>query len=156
MNIESVIQQHSQAIEWLLYRRRVIGPVNMATIQKAHDRYGESFMMDLLKIITPTGNTSNFTNFADMLKPGGFVDTAVKSQQQAAPGNKGKFWGFIDKLLTSVEKTGQTIGQFKTDTNGQPIPGTYQQPQPINPKVIYIVAAVLIVLIVTVLLLKKK
>lgn len=151
MSINNILNENKNAVSLLLRRYRVPGDPTIETINNAHRTHGAPFMTKLMAILTPT---AGFTNFADMLNPGGFIDTSVRSQQ---PKTTGKFWGFVDKLLSTTERAGQTIGQFKVDAAGNAIytdVDTQRQQQ--NQKTVLIIAAVLVVAIVAILIFKKK
>ena len=158
MNIEQVLDYYSPEIRFLLRKYRVIGAVNMETIQRAHSQYGERFMMELLEIITP--EDSEFTSLFTQENP--FVAQSLQYQQNAPKdvqtAQSGKFWGFWENLLTKVDSTGETINQIKQNVSGSNNPGVQAQYVPVNPdrsKTILVIAGVLILLIVSILLFKK-
>lgn len=153
--MEELLKKHEKQISVLFRRRRINGPVNIETINQAYNRHGQSFMMELLQIITPN-QTSNFTNLGQIVLPGGFVDTAVKSQAPAQPA-KNKFWSFWDNLLNRVDSTGKVIGQFKYDAAGNTIyqDNEYLRQQQTQ-KTVVIIAAVIVVALVALLIFKKK
>jgi len=162
MNIEQVLDYYRPEVGFLLRKYRVIGDVNMDTIKKAHGQYGERFMMDLLEIITP--DDASFTNLFTLENP--FVQNLIATQQQqvtkqdVASAQSGKFWSFWDNLLNGINKTGETIKDFKSDINQPPESQAYQTAAvPVvnadRNKTILIIAGVLVVSIVAILIFKK-
>lgn len=147
-NIQSILQQHSFEVQGLLRRYKVAGDLNMDTIKKAYDTKGEPFMMDLLKIITPT------SHYDTDLAPDWEValgTTEVESQSQE------KGWGFWDKLLNYVTKTSDTVNTVKKDIYGEEIPGTGSPVQQETGKsnLLIWLAAGFIIVIAIILLFKK-
>jgi hypothetical protein len=164
MGIEQVLQNNRAAVGMLLRNYRVVGPVNMDTIRRAHNRHGENFMLKLLEILVPdtdsfstiiTPETSAVISQAINTNP----STAAQLEQiQAEAQTKGKFWSFWDNLLNRIGNTGETIGKFKEDTqstvNRQEYLG-YEIAQRNRSQVIFALAGVLVFVILLILLFRK-
>lgn len=167
MDIQMLLNQNKTAVSHLLQRYKIAGGVNMESIKKGHDKYGENFMMRLLEIIVPDTN-----NFSTLITPatGAFLQTGIQKtlsasqtaqleeiQSQAA--TKGKFWIFWDNLLGRIGQTGATIGQFREDAAGTVNSEeylSYQAQQRNQSRVIFAVAGVFVVLVVLLLIFRKK
>lgn len=170
MSIESKLQQYRPEIRVLLKKNNCyFGRVDMAAIQRAHKKHGESFMLKLLEIITP--DDSSFTNLAGIATIG-----AVQAQQnltaaqqlEAATDEKkgGKFWGFWENLFNTVDKAGQTVADFKADVYSDPnkqfydgAPVNIQQQQLLQQKktqnLIFAAGGALLLLVIVLLIIKK-
>lgn len=153
MDINTLLQQNSGDVNRLLRRYRVFGPTTIDTINTAHRQHGAPFMAQLMAILTPTSSFGHYGNAAGSV---GVIDTATTSQQAATP-QKGKFWSFWDKLLSRVDATGKTIGQFKYDSAGNAIltgDENYRQQQ--NQNRVLIIAGLIVLALVAVLIFKKS
>lgn len=159
---EQVLNDNYAEVKRLLRRRNVIGDVSPATIEKAFQKHGEKFMMELLEIITP--NDSNFSGLflplsseAINYAQGNSVVPELELEKAVKEG--GKFWSFWDNLLNRVDNTGQTIGNFKINSSGfnqQPYNQAAQYPaQTFNPRLIYAAAGFLVVVVVLLLIFKN-
>lgn len=151
MNIEDTLKYHDKAIRMLLKRYRIYGPVTMDKINEAHSKYGEDFMIKLLQIVTP--ETSNFTALTGLATTAAVEATQLNSTTQTG----GKFWSFMDKLLGTVDRTGYTISNFKSNIDGSNSAAAYDlEVKAMRNRNIMIGAVVLIVLVLTILLISKK
>lgn len=156
MNANQILQSNRFEVEQLLRRYRVLGPANMETIRRAHNQYGENFMMKLLEIVTPR-NEAAFTSLMTPENP--FVADALEYSREQQPQKTGKFWQFWNNLLNTVDRTGETIGEFKRDVSGIP-PETeflaYQaQAQRARSNSIFMAAGAVVLILVLILIFKK-
>ena len=158
-NIEQVLQHNSARVGQLLRKHRIIGAPNMDTIKKAFEQKGERFMLELMEILVP-----NQSNFEDMIQPRSGTIAQTIDTKTLAPMNattskpQGGFWSFWDKLLNTVDNTGEAIQKFKTDMQTD-------APQDYDPnaaakadsqtKTLYLVAAGFVALIVIILIFRK-
>jgi hypothetical protein len=158
-NIEQVLQQNSVRVGILLRKNRIIGPPTMDTIKKAFDQKGERFMLELIEIIVP-----DQSHFEALIQPKSGIIAQSIDTKKLAPMNstttqpQGGFWSFWDKLLNTVDTTGEAIQKFKSDLNSDPI----QAVDPVEEakaasqtKTLYLVAAGFVALIVIILLVRK-
>jgi len=160
-DIEQVLQENEFQVKQLLRRSRVVGEVDMNSIQRGFEKHGEPFMLKLLEIITPTE-----ASFTDLIAPKQAVLTTTpidtKTLMTSTTSNTattGKVWTFWEKLLGAVGSTGQALGQFKNDLAAAPSQ-TETSPEQIataasNSKLLYMVAAGFVVLIIIILILRK-
>lgn len=152
MNIENELYNHSFQVRELLRQHHVIGPVNIATINKAHALHGERFMMKLMKILVP----DNFTGLGSVVTAPA-TQQAFEYNQNLTEQNTGKFWKFWNNLLGATAATGQTIGNFRTDVSGMGNQQQYYaQMADTRQKNIMFVGAGLLVLVLVIILLFKK
>jgi hypothetical protein len=164
MNFQQVLNDNYAEVKRLLRRRKVIGDVNPATIEKGFNRHGERFMLELLEIITP--DDSSFTG---LISPqmasdaAGFMSYASQNpvsgyELEKEIEQKGKFWGFWDNLLNRVDSTGKAIGQLKYDAagyNAQVQPPAYMQ-QAQSQKNLLMIGGGLLAFILVLLIIFKK
>jgi hypothetical protein len=159
-NIEQVLQQNSVRVGILLRKHRITGPPTMDTIKKAFEQKGERFMLELMEIIVP-----DQSNFEALITPrSGAIATQPIDTKKLAPMNTttaqppGGFWSFWDKLLNTVDNTGEAIQKFKTDlqTDAPPQYDAAAAAQAASQtKTLYLVAAGFVALIVIILLVRK-
>ena len=148
-DIQTILDNHSIEVQGLLRKHKISGPLEIDTIKKGYDQKGDTFMMELLQIITPT---SNFTSLQDYE-----ASVATPVTATATTATTGKGWAFFDNLLNLATKTGATIGSVQNDVSGQATANaTYLASQNAsNSNMLYIVAAGFIALIIIILILKK-
>nr|WP_319570246.1 hypothetical protein [uncultured Draconibacterium sp.] len=135
MNIHQLLQKHRAEVKRLFRKYTVIGDVSMATVEKGFNQHGEKFMLDLLAIITPDDSsfsavaaTSSVSSALDNLNL--FSGKASEAELEKAVNEGGKFWGFWQKLFSTVDDAGQAIGQFKINSSGQVSSPFYQAQNP--------------------------
>jgi hypothetical protein len=151
-NIDTVLAQNRTEVKHLLRRYRVVGEPNISTIQKAHNKHGENFMIKLLEIIAPT---SNFSAGIGLMTPENpFVQDAITYAQTQQTQQPGKFWSFWDNLLGKVANTGATINQFKQDVNA-PVEQPLQQESNARSTLVFAAAGVLVLVVVLILIFRK-
>lgn len=168
MDIQSILQNHSFEVQGLLRKHKIAGDLSVDTINKAYNLKGEQFMMELLKIITPT------SSFLGIGKGNGFLGLGKSTKESAsdededediadtatvtAPKETGRFWTFWEKLLGTAVDTSKAIGQSKANlstpigADGLPIP-LYQETT--NTNLLWLVAGGFVVLILIILIFKK-
>lgn len=160
-DITQVLQQNSFQVRQLLRRSRIIGEPNMDSIQRGFEKHGESFILKLLQIITPT--ESSFSSLIEpksaLLSSGVSTTTLMpmKTTAPAATAETGKVWTFWEKLLSGINATGETIGKLKTDINAptpEPVEGQAAQTAN-NAKMLYYIAGAFAALIILILILRK-
>lgn len=154
MEIQEILENHSVKVLGLLRKYKISGPLSMDTIRKAHDLKGESFMLELLQIITPT---SSYSTDLMVPKTGQLVASIPAEKAQPATG---KGWAFWDNLLNYATKTGETIGAVKTGVSGQSAEETAAATiaaaeNTSKSNMLYFVAAGFVALIIIILILKK-
>ena len=173
-DLQPILDQHSFEVTGLLRKHKIPGPVCTDTIKTAYDRKGEPFMMELLKIITPS--TSNFLGLFEgkaktaassenitydpLADPLSDETAAAAMAENSTTVKPGKFWSFFDNVFSTAKKAGETIGQFKTDSAGTgtavaPVAGQAGYVDPANSTILYWVAGGFIALIVIILIFKK-
>jgi hypothetical protein len=167
MEINQVLDQHNFEVKNLLRRYRVMGEPTIDTIKKAHDQHGETFMMRLLNIITPTSNlTPLLTPISPFVTTEQTLDTKTLSGSAStiSASQPGKVWTFWEKLLNGISSTGETIGGFKDSLTGSAsasavsnsaAPGELVEPKT-RSMLIYGAAGLLVVVVVLILIFRKK
>jgi hypothetical protein len=160
-NIDQVLQQNSFQVKQLLRRARIIGEPNMDSIQRGFEKQGDTFMLKLLDIITPTE-----AGFGELIQPQSAILPTVSTTTLApmkttatTTESTGKVWTFWEKLLGGIGATGEALGKFKTDLAAQPSQTETTPEQKVaassNSKILYMVAAGFAVLIILILILRK-
>lgn len=162
-DITQVLQQNSFQVRQLLRRSRIIGEPNMDSIQRGFEKHGESFMLKLLQIITPTESS-----FSSLIEPktailsSGVSTTTLMPMKTTAPAatvETGKVWTFWEKLLSGINATGETIGKFKADATAAVPDATITPEQAAqtanNAKMLYYIAGGFAALIILILILRK-
>lgn len=174
-DIQTILDSHSIEVEGLLRKHKIAGNLDMGTIKKAYDQKGEPFMMDLLQIITPTSSflgigkgkgflglgkakteSSDYDPLADPLSD----ETWAAAGAESSTTKTGNTWAWWDKLLNSVNKTGDTISKVKSDISGQSAADatllrSQAQQESSSSNMLYFVAAGFVLLIIIVLIFKK-
>ena len=158
---QNILNQHYADVKRLLRRYKIIGDVSPATIEKAFNRKGEKFMMELLEIITP--DDSSYTNLLTntAVLNGQIANQMISEQQlEKAVNEGGKFWSFWNNLLSGIANTGQAIGQFKTNVSGANTITAqdelyYRASQANNNRLIFAGAGFLVVVIILLLIFRK-
>jgi hypothetical protein len=158
-NIEQVLKQNSVRVGILLRKNRIVGPPTMDTIKKAFDQKGERFMLELMEIIVP-----DQSHFEALIQPKAgniaqIIDTKTLAPMKSTTTQpQGGFWSFWDKLLNTVDNTGEAIQKFKTDINSdtaQPIDPAAAAQAASQTKTLYLVAAGFVALILIILLVRE-
>lgn len=165
-DITQVLQQNSFQVRQLLRRSRIIGEPNMDSIRRGFEKHGESFMLKLLQIITPT--EASFTNLIapkSAILTTGVSTTQLMPMKTTAPAApvpeqvEGKVWTFWEKLLSGINATGETIGKFKADATSAVPDATITPEQAAktanNAKMLYYIAGGFAALIILILILRK-
>lgn len=160
-DIAQVLQANSFQVKQLLRRARIVGEPNMDSIQRGFNKHGETFMLKLLDIITPTeaGFTALIQPKSALLQSGinttKLMPMAVQTDGRPSPEGR-TIWTFWEKLLGGIGATGEAIGKFKTDiaapvqTAGGPSPDTAK-----NTKLLYMAASGFVAMIILILILRK-
>ena len=182
--LQPILEQYPFQVKGLLRKYKIAGELNEETIKKGYDLKGEAFMMELLQIITPAKQESGFWGlFEGKSKQTAAASTpeddanatldsmisaneSSSSSSSSSSGSTGGFWKFFDNVLTTVDKTGKTIGDFKANTTSTlttdqqmaqaQTAAMAEQQASTNNKIIYWIGGILIVIIIIILILRKN
>lgn len=169
MDANQLLQTKSQKVKNLMRHYRVAGGADMATVEKGYKKHGERFMMKLLEILVPDENSFSYltatipsiqpTAIATSLDTKTLATSANLDKAIADTDSKGGFWGFWDKLLNTVAKTGQTVEDLKTNLAADPSINISTEEQAAASKsrtTLYLVGAVILVAVIVALFIFRK
>lgn len=168
MDIQQILDDKSIEVSGLLRKHKIAGDLSVDTVNKAYSIKGEQFMMELLRIITPTssflgiGKGNGFLGLGKGESSADSVDNADTAEETAVLSGEeketGRFWTFWDKLLTQTAKTGDTLDGLsklaKNPAEAQRLEFAGQREAAKN-NILYWVAGGFIALIIIILILKK-
>lgn len=169
--INQILSERKPEVNRLLRKFHVVGPPTLDTIQKAHERHGERFMMKLLDIVVPETNS-----FTGLIQPKeaqltSVLDTktlatspaVVAAMEEITAENQqpGKVWSFWENLLNGVTKTGETIADFKQNLGAPVVKETaYSEEEAAaqagKSKVMYFAAGGIVLFVILILIIYRR
>ena len=157
MNIDLLLSKNQFAVSELLRQNHILYSDIKQGIKLGYERYGQSFAIKLINILSKDQNLSNSSDDTEMgpeAPPGSYVnDNGVT----VVPGSEGSsnFWSTWGNLLGFVGKTGSTYNQFMKDISGTSTEQTQYNYQGSNLTWLYWAGGLLLLIILLILIFKK-